>query len=330
MEGKVRSTSLIFGISIALTIVGIVISLIVGAKNIELATVLKTFYRFEDNLDMQLVRDVRLPRALSAAMVGAVLGVAGAIMQGVTRNPIAEPSLMGITQGATLFIAINYTTHIFSGVIGNMGAAFLGSLLSGSIILIFSVQKSKNFNPSRMILAGTALSTFLISLAMAIGLLSNMSQNLAFWISGGFRTADWFSVLLVSGLGVIGISLAIFLAPIINTVNLGDEVAVGLGVNPSKVKLVCFSILIPMCAACVAVAGNIAYVGLIIPQIAQQFVGQDYRKIIPSSMGLGAVLLTYSDIGARMINVPYETPVGLFTAIIGVPFFIFLLRKEKV
>lgn len=330
IDGKKLITSLIIIVSVALTILGIIISLVVGAKNIELATVIKSFFEYENIIDMQLVRDVRLPRALSAAMVGAALGVSGAIMQGVTRNPIAEPSIMGITQGATLFIAISYTTNIFKNFSGNVSAAFLGAFLSGILILIFSIQKSRNFNPSRMVLAGTALSTFLISLASAIGLLSNMSQNLAFWISGGFRSANWFSVLLVGGIGMIGILCSIFLAPRINTVNLGDEVAVGLGVNPTKVKIMCFSIIIPMCAACVAVAGNIAFVGLIIPQIAQQLVGQDYRKIIPCSIGLGAVLLTYSDIGARMINIPYETPVGLFTAIIGVPFFIYLLRKEKV
>lgn len=329
IEGKLKTSQIII-ISLALTALGIIISLVVGAKNIELATVIKSFYAYDEVLDMQLVRDVRFPRALSAVMVGAVLGVSGAIMQGVTRNPISEPSIMGVTQGATLFIAISYATNSFRGVLGNMGAAFIGAFLSGVLVLIFSLQKSRNFNPSRLILAGTALSTFLISFASAIGLLSNMSQNLAFWVSGGFRTASWSSVFLVSGIGVLGIIFAILLAPMINTVNLGDEVAVGLGVNPTKVKIMCFGLLIPMCAACVAVAGNIAFVGLIIPQIAQKMVGQDYKKIIPCTIGLGAVLLTYSDIGARMINVPYETPVGLFTAIIGVPFFIYLLRKEKI
>lgn len=330
LNGKKLTFFLIIMISLLLTVIGIMIALVVGAKSIDLRTVVGSFYRYEDTLDMQLVRDIRLPRAISAVLVGAVLGVSGAIMQGVTRNPISEPSIMGITQGATLFIAISYASNSVRGIMSNMGAAFLGAALSGILVLFFSIRKSKNLNPSRVILAGTALSTFFISLASAIGLLSNMSQNLAFWITGGFRTASWSSVYLMSGIGIIGIFFAILIAPRINTVNLGDEVAIGLGVNPTRIKTACFILLIPMCGAAVAVAGNIAFVGLVIPQIAQKIVGQDYNKIIPCSIGLGAVLLTYSDIGARMIRVPYETPVGLFTAIIGVPFFIYLLRKEKV
>lgn len=329
ITGKRKLTLLILSMALILTVIGILIALIVGAKRIGLATVLQSFYSYEEVLEFQLVRDVRLPRALSAALVGAVLGVAGAIMQGVTRNPISEPSLMGITQGATLAIAISYASGSFRGILGGMGSAFLGALLSGGLVLIFSIQKRRNLNPSRLVLAGTAMSTFFISLASAIALLTNMSQNLAFWVSGGLRSTDWSSVGLIGSIGGIGILFAIRLAPRINTVNLGDETAIGLGENPTKVKVMSFLLIIPMCAAAVAVAGNIAFVGLIVPQMLQRLIGQDYRRIIPCSAALGAVLLTYSDIGARMINVPYETPVGLFTSLIGVPFFILLLRKGK-
>ncbi len=330
MKDKKIISFLLVIFSFLLTVTGIIIALMVGAKYIEPAVVFRTFYDFKDELDFQLVRDVRLPRALCAALVGAVLGVTGAIMQGVTRNPISEPSIMGITQGATLAIAISYIAGSVKSIWGNMGSAFMGAFLSGFFVLFFSIQKSRKLNPSRLILAGTALSTFLISIASAIGLLTNMSQNLAFWISGGFRTADWHSVWLIVIIGITGIFAAILLAPKINAVNLGDEVAIGLGVNPTKVKISCFMLLIPMCAAAVAIAGNISFVGLIIPQITQRLTGQDYKRVIPCAAGLGAVLLTYSDIGARMINAPYETPVGLFTAFIGVPFFMVLLRKEKV
>ncbi len=316
--------------SFLLTVTGIVIALMVGAKYIRPDVVLKSLFAFKEELDFQLVRDVRLPRALCAALVGAVLGVSGAIMQGVTRNPISEPSIMGITQGATLAIAISYLSGTVKSIFGNMGAAFLGAFASGVFVLFFSIQKSKRLNPSRLVLAGTALSTFFISLASAIGLLTNMSQNLAFWISGGFRTASWQSVWLIGIIGIAGIFGAILLASDINAVNLGDDVAIGLGVNPTRVKISSFILLIPMCAAAVAIAGNISFVGLIIPQITQKLTGQDYRRVIPCAAGLGAVLLTYSDIGARMVNVPYETPVGLFTAFIGVPFFMYLLRREKV
>lgn len=330
MKSRKKIILLLLFISAFLTITGIVTALMVGAKYIEPATVWKSLTDYYEELDLQLVRDVRLPRALCAALVGAVLGVTGAMMQGVTRNPISDPTIMGISQGATLAIAVSYIFGSVKGVLGNMGSAFVGAFLSGLFVLFFSIRKTKKLNPSGLVLAGTALSTFLISLASAIGLLTNMSQNLAFWVSGGFRTADWNSVRLISIIGIAGIFAAIILAPKINAVNLGDDIAIGLGVNPVKVKITVFMLLVPMCAAAVSIAGNIGFVGLIIPQITQRLTGQDYKRIIPGAAGLGAVLLTYSDIGARMINVPYETPVGLFTAVIGVPFFIVLLRKEKV
>ena len=173
------------------------------------------------------------------------------------------------------------------------------------------------------------MSTFLISLTTIIGLLSNQSQMIGFWVSGGFRNVNWTDFKLISIVAIIGLIIAIFLSPKINILNLGDDVAIGLGESPEKIRLKTILTIIPMCAAAVAVGKNIAFVGLIVPQIVRKLLGEDYRKNIPCAFILGAVLLTFADIAARMLFDPYETPIGVFTALIGVPFFISIARKER-
>ena len=173
------------------------------------------------------------------------------------------------------------------------------------------------------------MSTFFISLTTVIGLLTNQSQMIGFWVSGGFRNATWADFKLVFIVGIIGFIITMILSPKINILNLGDDVAIGLGESPEKIRFITLMVMIPMIAAAVAVGKNIAFVGLIIPQVVRKILGEDYRKNIPCSFLLGAVLLTYADIAARMLFNPYETPIGVFTAIIGIPFFISVARKER-
>lgn len=278
---------------------------------------------------MMLIRDVRIPRALAVLFTGGILGVTGAMIQGVTRNPIAEPSILGVSQGATLVIAIFYATGIAITTQNIMIASFIGAFFSGIIVLGFISKKASNNSITKILLAGTAMSTFFISLTTVIGLLTNQSQMIGFWVSGGFRNASWADVKLVLFVGIIGLSIAILFSQKINILNLGDDVAIGLGENPEKIRFITLMVMIPMCAAAVAVGKNIAFLGLIVPQIVRKLLGEDYRKNIPCSFLLGAVFLTYADIAARMIFSPYETPIGVFTALIGIPFFISVARKER-
>ena len=309
-------------------IIGLVVAICAGAKSIPLKTVWESLFHYEDVLEMQLVRDVRIPRAICTAFVGGLLGITGAMMQGVTRNPVAEPSLMGITQGAMFAVAIVGTSSSLYGLFGNMFAALIGALISGLLVLGFSMKSARNMNLSRLLLAGTALSTFFISLATVIALLTNQSQNLAFWISGGFRATTWESVKLVSMIGGVSTILSLLLARKINTLSLGEDVCIGLGQNPVKIRLYTLLLIIPMCAVSVAVAGNIAFIGLIVPYIVRKIVGSDYRVIMPVSFLCGATLVIWADILARLVNQPYETPIGLFTSLVGVPLFIWMVRKE--
>lgn len=324
-----KRITIITFIGIILVATGLAVATCVGAKNIPLSTVWDSLFHYEDTLDMQLVRNARLPRAIASALVGGILALAGAMMQGVTRNPIAEPSVLGMTQGATLAVAFVSTNASMYGLLGNTMAAFIGALLSGGLILLFSMQKAANMSMARLLLAGTAMSTFFISMASVIAMLNNRSQELSFWVAGGFRTASWKQVMLLLIVGGIATILSFFMAHKINIVSLGEEVSIGLGVNPVKIRFLAILLLIPMCAVSVATAGNIAFTGLIVPHIIRKTVGQDYRYVMPLSFLLGSALLVWADIAARMVNIPYETPIGIFTAVLGVPVFILLVRKEK-
>lgn len=315
--------------SFVLLVGGLVLAIRLGSVHITFKDIWDSIFNYSETLELMLVRDVRIPRALSVLITGGILGVTGAMLQGITRNPIAEPSILGISQGATLVIAIFYAVGIGITTRNVMIASFIGAFITGLIVLSFISKKANNNSITKILLAGTAISTFFISLTTVIGLLSNQSQMIGFWVSGGFRNATWSDFKLVSIIGILGLIIAILLSPKINILNLGDDVAIGLGENPEKIRFITLMTMIPMCAAAVAVGKNIAFVGLIIPQIVRKILGEDYRRNIPCSFLLGSVLLTYADIAARMLFAPYETPIGIFTVLIGIPFFISVARKER-
>ena len=329
MKQSSKRLSIFLICSLLLLVVGLVLAVRLGSVHIAFSDIFNSIFNYSENLELMLVRYVRIPRALSVLMTGGILGVTGAMIQGVTRNPIAEPSILGVSQGATLVIAIFYAAGIGITTKNVMIASFIGALITGLIVLGFISKKANNNSIAKILLAGTAMSTFFVSLTTVIGLLTNQSQMIGFWVSGGFRNATWADFKLVFIVGIIGLIITMILSPKINILNLGDDVAIGLGESPEKIRFITLMVMIPMIAAAVAVGKNIAFVGLIIPQVVRKILGEDYRKNIPCSFLLGAVLLTYADIAARMLFNPYETPIGVFTAIIGIPFFISVARKER-
>lgn len=329
MEKDNKRTITFIICSIFVLIIGMFLAISLGTSHIGISEIWHSIFNYNEKLDIVLIRDVRIPRALSVLLTGGILGVTGAMIQGVTRNPIAEPSLLGVSQGATLVVAIFYAAEVSINTTNVMIASLIGAVFSGIIVIGFMSRKANNTSITKILLAGTAMSTFFISLTTIVGLLSNKSQLIAFWVAGGFRNATWADTKLVAIVGILGLIIAILLSKKINILSLGDDVAISLGENPERIRLWALLVMIPMCAAAVAVGKNIGFVGLIVPQIVRKVLGEDYRKVIPSSFLLGAVLLTFSDIAARMVYNPYETPIGVFTALIGVPFFITVARKEK-
>jgi iron complex transport system permease protein len=312
-----------------LAALGIIIAVAFGSKNIPLSTVIDSIFNYEDVLDMQVVRNGRIPRALAAILIGGFLGISGAMMQGVTRNPIAEPSLMGITQGATFAVALVSINPDFYAMTENTFAALAGSATSGGLVLLFSMQNPRNMSISRFVLAGTALGTFFISLASTLSILSNRTQELAFWVAGGLRSATWDSVAMLAAAGGLCSLAALFISGRINIVNLGEDMAISLGERPGVVRFMAMILIIIICSVSVSVAGNIAFIGLIVPHIVRSFVGENYKLIMPLSFLGGSVLLIWADNAARLLNRPYETPVGLFTSLIGVPIFIWMVRRNS-
>ena len=331
---KKRNKALILMImGIILLVGGIAVSISLGAKNIDVRTIISSILWDNNEISTKIIRDMRIPRALAAALVGGFLAVSGAIMQGITRNPIAEPSVMGITQGATFMIALSLVLqrinpNLVLGSFSKMMFAFLGASISGLFVYFISSRGIKKVDPVKLALAGTAMGTLLISLAMGISMYFNLSQELSFWIAGGLTSAKWQGVYLLLIVGTIGLIAAMIMAPKITILSLGEEVAIGLGQRTNLVRFISLIIVILLTGASVSVAGNIVFVGLIVPQIVRGLIGADYKYIIPLSMLFGSVLLVYSDIVARMINPPYETPIGSLTALLGVPIFIYLVRKE--
>lgn len=328
MKSKNKHITFLIG-SLCLLLVGVFLAITLGAYKIKLVDIYNSIFHYSQTTEMMLIRDVRIPRALCVLITGGILGVTGAMIQGVTRNPIAEPSLLGVSQGAILVIAILYAIELPITQVNVMIAAFIGAFLSGLLVIGFTLKKASNMAISKLLLAGTSMSTFFISLTTIIGLLTNRSQLIAFWVSGGFRTASWNDVKLLLIVGIPGVLLTILLSSKINLLSLGDDVATGLGVNPYQIRFYTLIIMIPLCAVAVAVGKNIAFVGLFVPQIVRMLLGEDYRKLIPCAFLLGAVILTYADIAARLVYAPYEMPIGIFTAFIGIPFFIKMARKER-
>lgn len=328
-----RNSYVLIASGLILLALGIFISVSIGAKDISFLTMIDSLFTNNVDIESKIIRDVRIPRALAGALVGGFLAVSGAIMQGITRNPIAEPSVIGITQGATFMVAValvlqQVNPNIIIGGFSLMVFAFLGGGISGLFVYFISSRSIGKVDPVKLTLAGKALGTLLISLATGVAMYFNLSQQLSFWICGGFIGVKWQGVKLLLIVGVIGISLAMILSKKITILSLGEEVAIGLGENTNRTRLIALIIVILLTGASVSVAGNIIFVGLIIPQIVKKIVGVDYKYIIPCSFVMGAVLLVYSDVFSRLINPPYETPIGSLTALLGVPVFIYLIRKD--
>jgi iron complex transport system permease protein len=262
MEKSNKSTITFIVCSIFILIIGLFLAISLGAAHIGISEIWISIFNYSEKLELVLIRDVRIPRALCVLLTGGILGVTGAMIQGVTRNPIAEPSLLGVSQGATLVVAIFYAAGISINTTNIMIASLIGSIFSGVIVISFISRKANNSSITKILLAGTAMSTFFISLTTVVGLLSNKSQFIAFWVAGGFRNATWSDFILVAVVSILGLIIAILLSKKINVLSLGDDVAISLGQNPERIRLVTLLVMIPMCAAAVAVGKNIGFVGL--------------------------------------------------------------------
>lgn len=309
-------------------LIGLMASISIGAADIQISTVLKSLFSFDGSKEHLMVRTLRVPRALLAALVGASLAVAGALMQALTRNPLASPQIFGINAGASLVVVFSVVFFPSLGSAALVYSAFLGAALGG--LIVYSMASGGGMTPVKLALAGMAVHFLLSSLTEGLIIFNEQTtESILYWLVGAVDGAAWLDVMNLLPWSLAGIAAALALSSSITILGLGDDVARGLGQRTGWVRLAAGTIVILLAGASVAVAGPISFIGLIIPHIARRLVGEDYRSVLPFSAVLGALLLVYADIASRYIAYPFESPVGIVTALIGAPFFLYLARNRR-
>lgn len=312
-----------------LIVIVTILSISMGTKSIPVETIIEAIIHYdEDNIDHHIIWSGRVPRALAVLFVGAFLAAAGALMQGVTRNFLASPSIMGVTDGSAFFITMAFVFLPGLSSFNLVLLSMLGSLFGGALVFGFASIIKNGLSPVRLAIIGTVIGTFISSIGTAIAMYYQISQTVTMWYNSKVHMVEMELVYLCVPIGLIGLILTIILARAVTITALGEDVAVGLGQNTRTVKILSMLAVAILTGTAVALVGKIAFVGLVVPHIVRMLMGVDYRVIIPCSAVMGAFFLAACDLISRYINFPYETPIGVITAIIGVPFFLYLIRRK--
>lgn len=299
-----------------------------GAADTSVKDVWLAFTTYEAGETIDMIREIRLPREIGAVFVGAALSVAGAVMQGLTRNPLADPGLLGLTSGANAMLALVIALFPHANYFGMTIACFIGSAAGALLVFGIGAMKKGGFSPFRIVLAGAAVSAFLQAVADGISLLFKISKDVSMWTAGGLIGVSWKQLGVVVPFIVIGIMISFFFSRQLTIFSLNEEIAAGLGQKIPQIKTVLFIIIILLTGASVALVGNMAFIGLMVPHIVRPIAGADYRYILPLSAIFGASFLLIADTLGRTINAPYETPVAAIVAFLGLPFFLFIVQKR--
>lgn len=317
-------------LALALVVV-LALSITVGARPIALIDIWNALTAFDaTQTNHKIILDLRLPRTLVGLLVGAALGLSGAILQGATRNPLADPGILGINAGATLCVVLGISVFGITQLSGYVWLAFLGAGAAMLVVYLVASLGREGATPVKLALAGAAVTAALTSVTSAI-LITNVEtlDQIRFWQVGALtgRTTD--ILLQVAPFILAGIVLALITARILDGLALGDDVARGLGLKVQRGRAMVGFAAVILAGAATAAAGPIAFVGLTVPHLARAFTGPNYRWILPYSMLLAPILLLGADIIGRIIVPPGELQVGIVTAALGAPFFIALVRRRK-
>lgn len=328
-----------FVLLLAALVASFLLALLLGAVPLTPIEIWRAFFSAESNsISVQIIQSIRLPRALLAACVGANLAICGAILQGLFRNPLADPSLIGVTAGASvgasLMIVFGATWNMLDGGIAGMSLVSIGAFVGGLLAVWLVYRTASNVNGTSvatMLLVGIAVSALSASIT---GLLEYFADNemlrrMSLWRMGGLDGANFFRVLLAAIIVLIQLLAIPSFARALNTLLLGESQARHLGINVPRLKTHLIVLVAAGIGIAVAMAGSIAFVGLVVPHMVRLWVGPDHRALLPLSMLGGAVLLLLADTLSRTVMAPTELPVGLVTALLGAPFFISLLRRRK-
>lgn len=280
-----------------------------------------------DNSDYySVLREIRFTRVLAAFFVGSALAVAGAIMQGVTRNPLADPGLLGITAGANAALALTFALIPNSSYLLFIASSFIGAGVGMALVMGISAATNGGISPLKLVLAGAAITAFLQAIADGVGLLFQITKDVSMWTAGGLIGTTW-SALIVVPVIIVGLLTSLLMGRRLTTLSISEDVAIGLGQKTKLVKWVLLILVVILAGSAVALVGNLVFVGLMIPHIVRYLVGTDYQRIIPMCALLGGQFMVMADFVGRTVNAPFEVPVVAIVAVIGLPFFLLLVRK---
>ncbi|MEO2073837.1 MAG: iron ABC transporter permease [Bacillus sp. (in: firmicutes)] len=303
-------------------------SVILGYTDTSWQTAIESYTNYNGSNEHIIIQTVRFPRALIASAVGASLAIAGVLMQTLTKNPLASPGIFGINAGAGFAVVVAITVFSVTDLQAFNGLAFLGAAVAAVSVYAIGSFGREGLTPMKLTLAGAAMSAMFSSFTQGLLVVDEAAlEQVLFWLAGsvqGRKLETLYSVLPYIGIGWLG---AVLISGKMNILSMGEDVAKGLGLNTGLVKVAIGVIVILLAGGSVAVAGPIGFVGIVVPHITRSIIGIDHRWVIPLSAILGAILLLAADIAARYILMPSEVPVGVMTAVIGTPFFIFIARR---
>ncbi|BBI31300.1 FecCD family ABC transporter permease [Cohnella abietis] len=328
MRGQTKSAPYLFVGFIILAIILGSIGTFVGVKGLHWSNFSDLFNYDESNLLAYKVWEVRLPRVTLAIILGAGLAVAGCLLQGITRNPLSDSEIIGINQGASFFVVLSLVMFGLKDVtVTILIAGFVGAAVGGSLVLILS--QSGAYSGTRLLLAGVSITLFMGSLTTGLLILQeDKLSEILYWMAGKLSGANWMDVKLSLLCVVPGTLIILLFARAFNIFSLGEEMAMGLGQNVVRLRRLAFVIVILIVGGAVALAGPIGFVGLIVPHMIRSLVGTDYRLVFPLSALAGINLLLAADISGQWLWYPSDIPVGIITALLGTPFFLYLMRRK--
>lgn len=308
----------------------IIASIAFGSRSIGWSSILDGLFHPELQDHEALVVRQRIVRTIFSFMCGAALGVSGALMQSVTRNPIADPSILGVNTGASLFVVGGIAFFNTSTANEYVWLAIAGAILTAIFVFTIGSFGYNGATPLKLVLAGAATSAILSSLVTAIMIpRQNVMEQFRFWQVGSVGAGTWDSIHLMLPFLIVGIIVAMLTAPALNTMALGDDVAIGLGVKTGVIRLAAAFGGVILCGAATAFAGPIGFIGLLSTHLIRLIIGPDLRFVIPLSALSGGIILTTADVAGRLIARPAEVEVGILTAFIGAPILIYITMKAK-
>lgn len=322
----------IYGLLIGLCILGIafILSMALGQVKTPIKTLVEAFIDYNpSSTEHIIITTTRLSRSSIAMMIGGSLAVAGALMQALTRNPLASPNIFGINSGALFFVVFATVFLSINSLVQLMWIAFLGGAIATIMVFFIGSLGKDSLSPIKIVLAGAAITAFFKSFTQGLLVLDEQSlEGVLFWLGGSVsgRTLDMLLPILPFMI-VAGI-IALLLGSSINILTSGEDIAKGLGQRVLLIKILMGIVIVLLAGGSVAVGGSIGFIGLIVPHLVRSFVGIDYRWIIPYCAIFGGILLLLADVVARLVIIPEEMPIGVMTAFIGVPFFIYIARRR--